>query len=174
VDRPRLRVRRPVRAHAHPVRAGAGAARAPGGAPGDVSPRARPGRAVLLAGAVLVAVVAILAASGDRDGAPAPLVPPRVEVDEDFDVAGFEPIGFGTTDEEELLDRGRRGYEHVLYEKSPGGVEATAARVHRFAGLIEAAAERHGVSAETLGALVFLESAGRPEVMAGDDPRNAT
>lgn len=139
-----------------------------------MSPRARPGRAVLLAGAVLVAVVAILAASGDRDGAPAPLVPPRVEVDEDSDVAGFEPIGFGTTDEEELLDRGRRGYEHVLYEKSPGGVEATAARVHRFAGLIEAAAERHGVSAETLGALVFLESAGRPEVMAGDDPRNAT
>jgi hypothetical protein len=65
------------------------------------------------------------------------------------------------------------GLSHVLYVKSPGGVLATAARTARFRRLIEAAVAGSGVSADMLEALVFLESAGRPEVIAGNDPAQA-
>jgi hypothetical protein len=56
---------------------------------------------------------------------------------------------------------------------SPGGVEATAERTLAFEHQIEAAARREGVRASTLEALVFLESAGRPDVVAGPDPASA-
>jgi hypothetical protein len=128
--------------------------------------------AVLLA---LAAAAATLLLGGGPAGDP--LRPPLIEPgdgDDDFDVAGFDPVGYDDFDEDDLLRRGRDGYAHVLYEKSPGGVEATAIRVDAFEPLIEAAAERHDVDAETLGALVFLESAGRPEVMATGDPEGAT
>lgn len=141
-------------------------------------PRARTGRvavtvtAVLLAAAAAVAV--LIAPGGAGDPLEAPLVLPGGDDEEPFDIAGFQPFAYDPDAEDELLERGRTGHAHVLYAKSPGGVEATAERVNRFTDLIEAAAERHDVSAETLGALVFLESAGRPEVIAGDDPENAS
>lgn len=113
-------------------------------------------------------------ARGDASPGPLPL---PFEVEDDgppFDVAGFEPFAYEPDDEEDLLERATAGFAHVVYAKSPGGVEATAERVNRFQPLIDEAAERHGVDPETLGALVFLESAGRPEVMAAGDPENAT
>jgi hypothetical protein len=61
----------------------------------------------------------------------------------------------------------------VLYAKSPGGVEATAARVARWRPLIEKSAEKYDVDPDTLEAIVFLESAGRPEVEAGGNPDSA-
>lgn len=125
---------------------------------------------VLVAGTVAATV---LVRGGPENPLSAPLLAPEDEADK-FDVAGFDPISYDADDEDELLERGRRGNAHVLYAKSPGGVEATAERVNRYGDLIEAAAERHDVDAETLGALVFLESAGRPEVMAGGDPDSAT
>jgi hypothetical protein len=62
---------------------------------------------------------------------------------------------------------------HVLFAKSPGGVLATAARTARYRGLVETAARTADVDADTLEALVFLESAGRPDIVAAGDPANA-
>ena len=63
----------------------------------------------------------------------------------------------------------------MLYELSPGGVIASARRTARFRDQIEAAAEEYGVSADLMEAMVLLESAGRPEVIAGgSDPANAS
>ena len=65
------------------------------------------------------------------------------------------------------------GSEHVLFEKSPGGILTTAARVQSLRGLIAAAAARTAVDPATLEAIVFLESAGRPDAIAGIDPSAA-
>lgn len=85
----------------------------------------------------------------------------------------FEPFAYSEGREEELVRRGRDGLSHVLYAKSPGGVEATAARVERLRGRVEAAAAGQDVDADTLEALVFLESAGRADAIAGGDPAGA-
>jgi hypothetical protein len=89
------------------------------------------------------------------------------------EVTAFDPFAYDDADDEDLLRRGRDGLSHVLYEKSPGGVERSAARVERFGPAIEAAAERHEVVPDTLAALVFLESAGRDDVIAGPTPESA-
>ena len=66
------------------------------------------------------------------------------------------------------------GLAHVLYAKSPGGVLATAARTARWRGPVERAAHDAGVDPDLVEAIVFLESGGRPEVIAGGtDPRSA-
>jgi hypothetical protein len=61
----------------------------------------------------------------------------------------------------------------VIYELSPGGVVASAERTARFRPQIEAAAVRHGIDPNVLEAVVFLESAGRPQVIAGPTPESA-
>ena len=61
----------------------------------------------------------------------------------------------------------------MLFEKSPGGVVATARRTAAFRGLVEQAAEGSGFDPDVLEAMIFLESAGRPDVIAGDDVENA-
>ncbi len=53
------------------------------------------------------------------------------------------------------------------------GVEATADRVARWRPLVDRAAARHGVNPRTLQALIFLESAGRPGVAAGNSADSA-
>ena len=55
----------------------------------------------------------------------------------------------------------------MLFTKSPGGVIATAARVAVFRPLIDAAARGSGVDPNLLEGIVFVESAGRPYVVAG-------
>jgi hypothetical protein len=70
--------------------------------------------------------------------------------------------------------RAAAGYSHVLYVKSPGGVEASARRTAAFRPAVERAASEAGVDPDLVEALVFLESGGRPEVIAGGrDPRSA-
>ncbi|MEA2444998.1 MAG: hypothetical protein QOJ12_2290, partial [Thermoleophilales bacterium] len=89
------------------------------------------------------------------------------------DVASFDPFAYRPQDDAELMRRGRDGLSHVLFAKSPGGAQATAARVARWKPLIDRAAAKHGVNPRTLQALVFVESAGRPDVAAADDPASA-
>jgi hypothetical protein len=69
--------------------------------------------------------------------------------------------------------RAAAGHSHVIYAKSPGGVAATARRVERYRPQIEEVAELAGVEADVLEGMVFLESAGRPEVTASDDLEGA-
>jgi hypothetical protein len=84
-----------------------------------------------------------------------------------------DPFGFAPAREDEFAARATAGFSHVVYAKSPGGVEATAARTDRWRPLVERTASRHGVDPDTLEALVFLESAGRPDAIAGTDVRAA-
>jgi hypothetical protein len=82
---------------------------------------------------------------------------------------GADPLAYSPQDEARFEQRAAAGLSHVLYAKSPGGAIATAARVGQFRPQVEAAARRYGADPDTLEAIVFLESAGRPEAQAGSD-----
>jgi hypothetical protein len=84
-----------------------------------------------------------------------------------------DPLAYRPGAETMLSTRAAAGLSHVLYAKSPGGAIATAARVARFRPLIEATARRYGEDPDVLEAIVFLESAGRPDARAGNDLRGA-
>src|SRR5205814_10548195 len=62
------------------------------------------------------------------------------------------------------------GLAHVLFSRSPGGITATAERVARYRNLIKAEARGSGFGANTLEGIVFLESAGYSDAIAGSDP----
>ena len=66
----------------------------------------------------------------------------------------------------EFTRRAAAGNSHVLYALSPGGAAASAERTARWRPLVERAADEAGVDPDTLEALVFLESAGRPDARA--------
>ena len=78
-----------------------------------------------------------------------------------------DPLSYDATRQAEFEARATAGLTPVLVEKSPEGVIATARRVARFRPLIERAAAGGPVDADTLEALVFLESAGRQYAQAG-------
>ncbi len=65
------------------------------------------------------------------------------------------------------------GSDNVVFAKSPGGVLATAERVSAYRGLIDSVTARTGIDPDTLEAIVFLESAGDPNAIAGSDPSAA-
>ncbi len=128
---------------------------------------------VVLAGALGTGTRALTPSRSGPESAPAAALVPAGERLSPREVAAFEPFRFDPGEETDDVTRARQGFSHVLYAKSPGGVEASAARVAGFGPDIEAAAARHGVAADTLAAVVFLESGGRPEAMAGNDPDGA-
>ena len=115
----------------------------------------------LVAGLV---VALVLALSG---GGRAPLLVPRQSP------PGGDPLAFSGSQEHDLEKAAAEGLSHVLYAKSPGGVLATATRTARFRELIERAAAGSATDPDLLEALVFLESSGRPDVIAGSDPVRA-
>ena len=80
-----------------------------------------------------------------------------------------DPLAWTEERSDEFAAAAARGYAHPLFEHSPGGVAATARRVARYRGLIEAVAADAGHDADTIEAMVFLESAGRPDAAA--DPK---
>jgi hypothetical protein len=122
----------------------------------------------MLAGALIV--VALLAGLALRGDAPAPGVPviatpPNAE---DGGEPIPDPFAYDPDDEDELVRRAAAGTAHVLYARSPGGARATAERVARWRPQVEAAARAADVAPDLLEGLVFLESAGREDAMAGD------
>ena len=125
---------------------------------------------ILLAGLLAFAVLQLTGALDDR-----------IEV-EPADVAAAARSPESTDDPFAYTDDRRRdferratlGYSHPLYAKSPGGVIATAERVDAFRGRIETAAAARGADPDLIEAMVFLESAGRPDVIAGMDPAAAS
>ncbi len=74
----------------------------------------------------------------------------------------------------ELADAAIFGASHVLYENLPGGVVAAAERTARFRPAIDEAVSGTDVDPSLLEALILLESGGRPEVVVGNDPANAS
>jgi hypothetical protein len=84
-----------------------------------------------------------------------------------------DPFAYEDGREREFVARATAGHSHVLYEKSPGGVFATARRVERWREMVEEQATIEGVDPDLLEAMVFLESAGYPDARASDDLEGA-
>jgi hypothetical protein len=77
-----------------------------------------------------------------------------------------DPFLYSEARRAEFERRAAAGSSHVLYTKSPGGVVATAERTAVFRPQIDAVASSVGVEPDILEAMVFLESAGRPDAVA--------
>ncbi len=117
----------------------------------------------VLAVVVALVLVLVLVLGGGSGSSPKRLVPGG-EGD-----GVYDPLGYDSGHEQALARRAAAGYSDVVYEKSPGGVVATARRVARWRPLIERAAKANAVDPDVLEAIVFLESAGRADVIAGGD-----
>jgi Transglycosylase SLT domain len=90
------------------------------------------------------------------------------------DYAEGEPFAYEDASQDEFERRATAGLSHVVFANSPGGATATAERVARFRDEIEGATAGTDTDPDLLEAMVFLESAGRPEVIAGNDPALAS
>jgi len=121
---------------------------------------------VLAAALVLAALVVVLVLS--LTGGSRRLVPGGGNAGGTFD-----PLAFDAGRASAYEAAAAAGYSHVIYEKSPGGVLASVRRTERFRRDIEAAARSGPVDADTLEAIILLESAGRPDIVAGTDPSAA-
>jgi hypothetical protein len=129
----------------------------------------RPRRTALVAVLVVLVAVVALIAREDRSlpgGVPAVPTPPVVHDDREATPLP-DPFAYSENRASEFAARAAAGSAHVLYARSPGGAAATAQRVARWRPQVETAAGEAGVSPDELEALVFLESAGREDAMAG-------
>jgi hypothetical protein len=126
-------------------------------------------RRVAALGVLLVALVTAVVLIVTRSGGPERLVPGGPDGSGQYD-----PLAYSPDREADLARRASIAFADVLYEKSPGGVVATARRMAAWRPLVERAARATGSSPDLLEAMAFLESAGRPDVVAGGDLANAT
>jgi hypothetical protein len=116
----------------------------------------------------LLALVIIVVALTGRGGGPRRLVAGGGGAGGTFD-----PLAYDPAHESAFEAAAASGLSNVIYTKSPGGAAASAARTLAFAGLAAKAASAGALSGSTLEAIVMLESAGRPQVIAGSDPSAA-
>ena len=119
--------------------------------------------------AALIVLAAVLITSADNSGPPSLPLPGIGKPAKPGD-----PVAYVPARQSDFVARATAGSDHVLFVKSPGGAPATAARVTTFRPLIDAAVAGTGIDANLLEALVFVESAGRPAVIAGGDPASAS
>lgn len=122
-----------------------------------------------LIGAAMVLVIAglvlalILQAGGGGKHNPVLLPGPA------FKSPADDPFGYAPGRARSLVAAASAAEEAPLFERSPGGVPATARRVARWRPLIVKAARGSGIDPNTLEGIVFLESAGYQNVVAGGD-----
>ena len=117
---------------------------------------------------LVVVAVAVATLRLDRDEErPPPLTLPS-------EIVGPDPLEFESGRTAEYERAAAFGLSHALFARSPGGVVASARRTASFRSLVEDAVGGSGFDADVVEAIVFLESAGRPEVIAGDDVENAS
>ena len=131
--------------------------------------RARFRRRRWIAVAAAIAILAVIV--GLLGGGGALPLPPAAR-----DAAGAatgDPLAWNAGREAAFTSRAATGSAQVIFVKSPGGVIATAARVAAYRSAIERAVAGSGISPDLLEGLVFLESAGRADVIAGSDPSAA-
>jgi hypothetical protein len=124
-------------------------------------------RLTLLAAALVLVIAVIVSGIG---GGSLPL-PPKAGTE--AGAAPGDPFAYLPAREGEFASRATAGNAHVLFSMSPGGAVATAARVAAFRPLIDRVTAGTGINSDLLEGLVFVESAGRPEVIAGSDPADA-
>lgn len=136
--------------------------------PGDSgrsAPRLGPAVVVVVA-VVAAAIVGWLALRGG-DKPPTQLVPRAGAA------TLTDPLAYDEADASDLAQGATFGLSQPLFAKSPGGVLAAAGRTAHYRSLVEAAVEGSGFDPDIVEAIVFLESGGRPNVIAGDDPARA-
>lgn len=119
-------------------------------------------RIALVVAVLLVGGVLILLRDDSPENVPVVPTPPGAGRGE----AVGDPLAWAPERAGELARRAALGTSPVLFERSPGGARATAERVSRYRKLVERAAKAAGVNPDLLEALVFLESAGRPDAQA--------
>jgi Transglycosylase SLT domain len=124
---------------------------------------------VAAAALALAAIVVAVVLRGGGDGSPpaGPFAGPAV-ADATLRVLDYDPHR-----REWYERRAAAGLSHVLYAKSPGGATVSAQRTAAWRPLIDRVARRHGVDADTLEAIVLLESAGRADAQASSDLEGA-
>ncbi len=105
----------------------------------------------------------VVAWSVDEETVPPALVPRET-------APTIDPLLYDDSQAEDLERAATLGLSQPLYAKSPGGVFASARRTETFRALVEDAVEGSGFDADIVEAMVFLESGGRSEVIAGSDP----
>jgi hypothetical protein len=126
-----------------------------------------------VAGVLLVVLIAVLVAvlvSSGGSSPPPPLPLPGIG----RPAKAGDPFAYVPSRESDFVARATAGNANVIYQKSPGGVLATAARVAAWRALIDQAVAGTGIDPNLLEALVFLESAGDPDAIVGGDPVNAS
>src|SRR6188508_1723436 len=99
--------------------------------------------------------------------------PPAIALRLPLQIAHPDPLRFEPGRTEDYEQAAAFGLSHVLFEKSPGGVVRAAQRTARFRALVDDATAGTGIDPDVVEAIVLLESAGRQDVIAGDDPANA-
>jgi hypothetical protein len=110
------------------------------------------------------AVIALVLRPTAKDDAKVPVIPTPPGAKNGQAVS--DPFAWTPKRSAELSRRAAAGTAHLLYTRSPDGVAITAERVARFRKPVERAAKAAGVDPNRLEALVFLESAGRPDAQA--------
>ncbi len=125
-------------------------------------------RLLLAGGALLLLIGIIVAATGGSDGGvrvPLPGIgrPAR---------AG-DPFLWVPGHDTQFVARATAGSSHVLFSQSPGGAIATAKRVAAYRPMIDAAVRGTDINPDVVEGMVFVESAGRPYVVAGSDASSA-
>jgi hypothetical protein len=110
------------------------------------------------------ALVAAIAAGGQDEPGPVRL---------DGASLAEDPFAFEPERRGEFEARAAAGLAHVLYVNSPGGVVESARLVARYRDEIERATASTDTDPDLLEGMVFLESAGRSQVIAGGDPEAA-
>jgi soluble lytic murein transglycosylase-like protein len=123
---------------------------------------------LVLAGAAAVLVVAVVVAVSGGGGEQRLALPGSHRL-----TWVGDPLAYVPSHAHEYVARATAGNANVLFVKSPGGVVATAARVAAFRPLIDAAVRGTGIDPNLLEGLVFLESAGNPNALAGPDVADA-
>ncbi|HSF60285.1 MAG TPA: transglycosylase SLT domain-containing protein [Gaiellaceae bacterium] len=98
---------------------------------------------------------------------------PAIELQLPAQIARPDPLRFEPGLTEEYEQAAAFGLSHVLFEKSPGGAIRAAQRTARFRSMVDEATSGTGIDPDMVEAIVLLESAGRQDVIAGDDPANA-
>ncbi|HWD77082.1 MAG TPA: transglycosylase SLT domain-containing protein [Solirubrobacteraceae bacterium] len=132
-----------------------------------MTPAQRQARLLLGAAAVILVVAVVISGLGGG-GVPRPPRPTTAAGAGRGDLFGYDPSRWSA-----YVARATVGNAHVLFVKSPGGALATAARVAAYRGMIDRATAGTGIDPALLEGLVFVESAGRPQVIAGSDAANA-
>jgi hypothetical protein len=132
--------------------------------------RRRLALAILVPAAVGAAIAVVSSGGGSRPG---PALPPLPTARAAAPASAGDPFAYVPAHQGDFVARATAGEAHVLYAKSPDGIAATAARVANWRSLIQRVSAGTDVDPDVLEAIVFLESAGYPNAIAGPDPSAA-